>query len=282
MTLAFLGLGRMGVAMAAHVARSDRDLVVWNRTGGRAGSLVALGAREASSVADAVTGADQVVLMLFGPDSVRELLPQVLAALAPGALVIDGTTIGPDAAREFAATCATAGVRYLDAPVAGSTGPATDGTLGVLVGASPADYAEALPLLALWGAPEKIRLVGPVGAGSAMKLCVNQGLGVLAAGLGESLRLGADLGVDRTALLDILGATAYGWLLAQKRPMLDARDYGATTFSLELMAKDLGLALTATGTPLAVTRGAFEVAQRAVAAGRGGQDYSAMTGHLAD
>ena len=282
MTLAFLGLGRMGVAMAAHVARSNYDLVVWNRTPGRAASLVALGAREASSVADAVTGADLVVLMLFGPDSVREVLPQVLAAAAPGALVIDGTTIGPDAAREFAAICAAAGVRYLDAPVAGSTGPATDGTLGVLVGANETDYAEALPLLSLWGTTEKIRLVGPVGAGSAMKLCVNQGLGVLAAGLGESLRLGADLGVDRTALLDILGATAYGWMLAQKRPMLDARDYSATTFSLELMAKDLGLALTSTDTDLAVTRGAFEAAQRAVAAGHGGSDYSALTGHLAD
>ena len=282
MTLAFLGLGRMGVAMAAHVARSHHDLVVWNRTGGRAGSLVALGAREAASVADAVTGAEVVVLMLFGPDSVREVLPLVLAAAAPGALVIDGTTIGPEAAREFAATCAAAGVRYLDAPVAGSTGPATDGTLGVLVGASAADYAEALPLLSLWGSPEKIRLVGPVGAGSAMKLCVNQGLGVLAAGLGESLRLGADLGVDRTALLDVLGATAYGWLLAQKRPMLDARDYSATTFSLDLMAKDLGLALTSTGSDLAVTRGAFDAAQRAVAAGHGGADYSAMTGFLAD
>ena len=282
MTVAFLGLGRMGVAMAAHVARSDHDLVVWNRTPGRAASLVALGARAAASVADAVTGADLVVLMLFGPDSVREVLPQVLVAAAPGALVIDGTTIGPDAAREFAATCAAAGVRYLDAPVAGSTGPATDGTLGVLVGASEADYAEALPLLSLWGAPEKIRLVGPVGAGSAMKLCVNQGLGVLAAGLGESLRLGADLGVDRTALLDVLGATAYGWLLAQKRPMLDARDYSATTFSLELMAKDIGLALTSTDTDLAVTRGAYDAAQRAVAAGHGGFDYSALTGHLAD
>ena len=281
MHIAFLGLGRMGVAMAAHIARSEHELVVWNRTPGRAEPLVALGAREGTSVADAVGGAGQIVLMLFGPDSVRAVLPQVLAAAAPGALVIDGTTIGPDAAREFAATCAAAGVRYLDAPVAGSLAPAAAGTLGVLVGADPADYAEALATLSLWGAPEKIRLVGPVGAGSAMKLCVNQGLGVLAAGLGESLRLGADLGVDRTALLDVLGATAYGWLLAQKRPMLDARDYSATTFSLELMAKDLALALTATDTDLAVTRGAFEAAQRAVAAGRGGEDYSAMTGHLA-
>ena len=84
-----------------------------------------------------------------------------------------------------------------------------------------------------------------MGAGSALKLCVNQGIGVLAAGLGETLRLGRDLGLDRTLLLDVLGTTAYGWTLQQKRSMLDADDYADTQFSLDLLAKDLALALDA-------------------------------------
>lgn len=282
MRVAFLGLGRMGVAMASHVARADHELIVWNRTRGKAGPLVELGAKEAGSVAEAVDGAERIVVMLFGPDSVRAVLPEMIAAALPGALVIDSTTVGPQAAQEFEKACTAAGLRYVDAPVAGSTGPATEGTLGVLVGGSEQDYDDARPLLSLWGAPEKIRRVGAVGAGSAMKLCVNQGLGVMAAGLGESLRLGRDLGLDRAALLDALASTAYGWLLGQKRPMLESQDYSGTTFSLDLLAKDLDLALQAGDTDLAVTRASYDGARRALAAGHSGEDYAALAGHLAD
>jgi 3-hydroxyisobutyrate dehydrogenase-like beta-hydroxyacid dehydrogenase len=272
--------GRMGVLMAGHVLSAGHDLVVWNRTPGKAHPLVARGAREAETVAEAVRDADRVVLMLFGPDSVREVLPEVVRAAAFDTLVIDGTTIGPEAAREFAALTANAGLRYVDAPVAGSTGPAAEGTLGVLVGGAQADYEDALPLLHLWGAPEKVRRVGQVGAGSALKLCVNQGLGVMAAGVGESLRLGRSLGVDRAALLDVLGMTAYGWYLAQKRPMLEAGDFSGTTFSLDLMAKDLDLAVAAGG-DLPVTAACLEAARGALAE-HAGEDYAAMTAWLAD
>ncbi len=277
MTTAFLGLGRMGVLMAGHVLSAGHDLAVWNRTPGRASDLVARGAREAATVAEAVRDADRVVLMLFGPESVRAVLPEVVAAARPGTLVVDGTTIGPDAAREFGLLAASSGLRYVDAPVAGSTGPAADGTLGVLVGGSASDYEDALPLLHLWGAPEKVRRVGEVGAGSALKLCVNQGLGVMAAGVGESLRLGRALGLDRTALLDVLGTTAYGWYLAQKRPMLDADDFSGTTFSLDLMAKDLDLAVQAGG-ELPVTAACLDTA-RAALQQHAGEDYSAMTAY---
>ena len=91
---------------------------------------------EAGSVQAAVAGAEVVVLMLFGPESVRAVLPDVLVGAPAGVLIVDGTTIGPAAAREFGALCAVAGARYAEAPVAGSVGPATAGTLGVFVGAS--------------------------------------------------------------------------------------------------------------------------------------------------
>lgn len=280
--VAFLGLGRMGAPMAAHVARAGHALTVWNRSPGKAAELVELGATEARSVAAAVKGAEVVVLVLFGPESVREVLAEVCAAAAPGTLVVDASTIGPEAAHEFGAACASAGLRYVDAPVAGSTRPAADGTLGVLAGGSPADYDEALPLLHLWGDPERVRRVGDVGAGSALKLCVNQGLGVMAAGLGESLRLGRDLGLDREVLLDVLSGTAYGWYLGQKRAMVEAGDYGATTFSLDLLAKDLDLVVEAADSDLEVTRACLDQARRALAAGHSGEDYAAVTGHIAD
>src|SRR3954465_5426201 len=133
MKVAFLGLGRMGVPMAAHLVRAGHDVTVWNRTPGKAGDLVELGATEARSVASAVTGAEVVVLMLFAPDAGRAVLsdvldhaPQPAGGLdhAPAALVVDCSPIGPDAAHEFAKACHARGLRYVDAPVAGSTKPA--------------------------------------------------------------------------------------------------------------------------------------------------------------
>ena len=282
MRVAFLGLGRMGALMAGHVLSGGHDLVVWNRTPGKAAALVERGAREAPSVSAAVAGAEVVVLMLFGPDSVRAVLAEVCAAAPPGTLVVDSTTVGPEAAREFAATATAAGLRYVDAPVAGSVGPAADGTLGVLAGGAQGDVDEALPLLSLWGAPDRVRRVGEVGSGSALKLCLNQSIGVLAAGLGESLRLGRELGLDRELLLEVLGATGYGWFLGQKRAMLDSGDFGgAVTFSVDLMAKDLRLAVEAAHGPLPVTAASASAAA-AAADEASGQDYAVMTAHVAD
>ena len=281
MRVAFLGLGRMGALMAGHVLSGGHDLVVWNRTPGKAAALVERGAREAPSITAAVSGADIVALMLFGPDSVREVLREVCAAAPPGTLVIDSTTVGPEAAREFAATATAAGLRYVDAPVAGSVGPAADGTLGVLAGGAQGDVDEALPVLSLWGAPDRVRRIGEVGSGSALKLCVNQSLGVLAAGLGESLRLGRELGLERELLLEVLGATGYGWFLGQKRPMLDSGDFSATTFSIDLMVKDLRLAVDAAHGALPVTAASASAAASAADAASG-QDYAVVTLHVAD
>ena len=281
MRVAFLGLGRMGVLMAGHVLSAGHDLVVWNRTPGKAAPLVARGAREAPSVGAAVAGAEVVALMLFGPDSVRQVLAEVCAAAPPGTLVVDSTTVGPEAAREFAATAAARGLRYVDAPVAGSVGPAADGTLGVLAGGSQGDYDDALPVLSLWGAPDRVRRVGEVGAGSALKICLNQSLGVLAAGLGESLRLGRELGLDRDLLLEVLSMTGYGWFLGQKRSMLDSGDFTATTFSVDLMAKDLRLAVDASHGGLPVTAACAEAAA-AAADVASGQDYAVLTASVAD
>lgn len=276
--VALLGLGRMGVPLAAHVVRAGHELTVWNRTPGRP---VPPGATEARSVAAAVEGAEVVLLVLFGPDAVREVLPQVVAH-APGALVVDVSTIGPDAAHEFARTCAGGGLRYVDAPVAGSVQPATEGTLGVFLGGPADDVAAARVLTDLWADPERVLHVGGVGSASALKLCVNQSLGMMAAGLGESLRLGRDLGLDRGVLLGVLSRTAYGWYLGQKADMVRSGDYTATSFSLELLVKDLALAVSAADSDLALTRAALAQALHALDAGHGGEDYSALTGHLAD
>jgi 3-hydroxyisobutyrate dehydrogenase len=280
MRVAFLGLGRMGVLMAKHVLDAGHELTVWNRTPGKAGDLVAAGAREAKTAAEATADADVAVLMLFGPDSVREVLPEIARE---GLLVIDSTTIGPAAAHEFGRLCKSKGARYVDAPVAGSLEPAASGTLGVLAGCDEADWSEAEKLLHLWGDPARVRRIGAVGSGSALKLVVNQGLGVLAAGLGEALLMAGQLGLDRGVVLDVLEQGAYGFTVKQKRELLEAGDFSDTRFSVDLLAKDLDLAVNAArDAELDVTAAALTAARRTMAAGHSGEDYAAIIGHLAD
>jgi 3-hydroxyisobutyrate dehydrogenase-like beta-hydroxyacid dehydrogenase len=195
---------------------------------------------------------------------------------------VDCSTIGPDAAHEFARVCADGGLRYVDAPVAGSVKPATEGTLGVFLGGTASDVAQARTLTDLWADPERVFHVGAVGSASALKLVVNTSLGVMAAGLGEAMRLGRDLGLVRGELLQVLRRGAYGWLIEQKLPMLEASDYSATTFSLDLLAKDLTLAVAAADSDLEVVRAALDQAHRTLAAGHAGEDFASITGHIAD
>lgn len=285
MRIAMLGLGRMGVALAGHVLTAGHDLVVWNRTPGRAAGLVERGAREAGSPAEAAAGAEVVVTMLFGPDAVRSVLlgdDGVVAGADPGTLVVDSSTIGVSAAVELGAALEQRGLRFVDAPVIGSVGPAEKGTLGVVAGGSVEDVARARPLLELWGDPERVRHVGEVGTGSAMKLVVNTTLGTVMVGVGEALRLAHDLGLERETALDVLGGgTPVAFTVGLKRQMLADADYGPAQFSLDLLVKDLELALASGRHDLPSTRAALDAARAAVTAGHGPEDFAALAGHLA-
>ncbi|HEU4676445.1 MAG TPA: NAD(P)-dependent oxidoreductase [Motilibacteraceae bacterium] len=283
MNVAFLGLGRMGAAMARHVLDAGHSLTVWNRSPGKADALVGAGAKEAATPAEAARDADVVVLMLFGPDSVREVLlgdDGVVQTAREGTLVVDATTIGPAATREFADAVGQHGLRYLDAPVAGTVGPATEGTLGVFVGGADDDVAQARPLLEAWGDPQKVLHLGPVGAGSALKLVVNLALGITAEGVGEALRLAADLGVDRGAALKALGAGPFGWFLNQKGAMVESGSYSPTAFSLDLAAKDVDLAVSSASRELPASAAALAQLRAASVAGRGDDDYASLVGFL--
>jgi 3-hydroxyisobutyrate dehydrogenase len=277
----FLGMGRMGRLIAAHILTAGHELTVWNRTPGKAGELVSRGAREAGTVEEAVADADAVVLMLFGADSVHEVLGRIATAAPAGTLVIDATTTGPEAARQLSDEAAERGLRYVDAPVAGSLGPAKEGMLTILVGGSDEDVADARLLLELWGDPQRIRHLGSPGAGNALKAVVNMCLGIAAAGLGEALKLGTDLHLDRSVVLDALEAGPFGWTIKQKRQMLDSGEFTPASFSLDLMSKDLTAALDSAAGALPLLSTAQQLATRAIEDGRGDQDYATMAGYEA-
>jgi len=287
LSVAFLGLGKMGVLMAGHALDAGHRLTVWNRSPGRAGDLIARGAREASSPADAARGAEVVVTMLFDGDAVRSVLlggdgadGGAAAGAAAGTLFVDSSTTGPDVARDLASELAALGHRFVDAPVAGSTPVAEQGELTVLAGGAQPDVEAARPLLETWGSAEKSRRVGGVGSGQAMKLVINLSLAVTIAGIGECLRLSRDLGLDLGASLDVLGISPFATLLGAKRAMLEAQDYEPATFGLDAMTKDVRLAVDAGDSELAVARTVLAEAERALV-GYSGADMAALAGHLA-
>ena len=165
----------------------------------------------------------------------------VAAGARPGLLCVDMSTIGRSWARRIGARLAERDVRFMDAPVTGSSPKAQDGTLTIMAGGEPADFERARPLFEAMG--ELVVHVGPLGDGQMVKLINNAVAATNAAVVGEALLLGRRSGVDLDALLKVMGAGAGGsaMLALKARPMIDG-DY-TTLFKLEHMLKDVRLCL---------------------------------------
>lgn len=283
MRIGWCGVGRMGSLMAGRLLAAGHEVAVWNRTAQRCAPLVAAGARAADSPAAAADGADAVVLVLFGPDSVAEVLSGPDGVLAADALprhVVDTTTIAPSDARRFAATCTDRGVAYLDAPLFGSVDAAAAGTVETWVGGAADDVAAITPVLLGWCRPDGVHHAGPTGAGAAIKIVRNMAHAIATAGIGEALRLAADVGVDRQEALAAIGAGPFAWTMAQKTAALADRDFGEVAFSVDLLAKDARLAIDGAARPMPLTTAAWQWAVAASAAGVGGQDYPAVAAFI--
>ena len=276
--IGFCGLGTMGSAMAANLRKAGFEVTVWNRTPGRAADLVALGAREAPTPADAARAADVVVTcvsdtpdveaVLFGPEGVA-------AGLAAGGLVIDCSTISPEATAAFAARLAGKGAGFVDAPVSGGSEGARLATLTIFAGGSDADVERARPVLAAMG--KTITHFGPAGAGQAVK-AVNQ---VVIAGVylavAEGMVLAMRAGLDPAAVVAALGGGVAGsWILANRSAKMINNEY-PLGFRTSLHLKDLGIALELArtlGVSLPVAGLAAQLESGLVARGYGDEDMS--------
>lgn len=242
--IAFLGLGVMGGAMAANLARSGYPIKVWNRTPNRPGSQMAnnAGATVVSSIREAVESAD-IVFSCVGdvPDVEAVLLGSggVAESARPGTLVIDTSTIGPDAARQIGAELKNRNLRFLDAPISGGDIGAKNGTLTIMVGGEPADFEESKPLLEVLG--RTICLCGPVGSGQGVKLC-NQVLAAIhMVALCEAMQLAQQQGIDPDLIIEVCSTGAAGsWALSNLGPKIVASDF-QPGFMIQHMLKDLRL-----------------------------------------
>ncbi|MER7283244.1 NAD(P)-dependent oxidoreductase [Dactylosporangium sp. NPDC000244] len=274
MTLAVLGTGIMGAAVARNWLKAGREVRVWNRTRGNAEPLAADGAVVAAGPADAVAGADPVVTMLFDAASVAEVMRAAAPGLAPGTLWLQLSTVGAAGAAELAGLAAELGLVYVDAPVLGTRGPAEQGKLNVLASGPEAARARVEELCAPIAA--KVTWLGEAGQGSRAKLVVNSWVVTATAALAQSAALADALGVD---FLPLIEGGALDWPYAHlKGPLMRERDY-PVAFPAEGAAKDarlVGELAAAVGVDSSVVDAARELLEEAVARGRGEDDMAAV------
>ena len=237
-TVAVLGTGRMGGAIARRLGASGLDVAVWDRTTATAEALNI--GRVARTPADATRGAEFAISIVTDAAGVAEVYlgPHGAFAGGEGTLFIEMSTAGPDSIERLSTEASAQGRRLLEAPVIGSVPAIESGTLAILVGGSPQDLAQARPVLGLLG---EIHHVGAIGSAARLKLVSNSMLGIISAGAAELLAAGAAAGLEREQVF---------WALARQAPGLNARKAGflqdrqePVLFAVRDLVKDLGLAL---------------------------------------
>jgi 3-hydroxyisobutyrate dehydrogenase len=276
-TVAVLGAGALGRAMAVRLTDEGFAVRVWNRTPERAAE-VAAERPEVSVVGtgeDAVTGADVVLTVVRDESAVAAAGDAVLRHLAPDAVWVQASTIGPSAARRMAERAAAAGVAYLDAPVSGSTVPARAGKLVWLVSGADEALHRARPVLDALGSA--VHVLGTAGhEGSAAKVVVNAWMAAAVVAASDAYALADRLGVDHAALRDVLGAGALAMPYAlQKMTAMDERAF-EPGFAVELALKDLRLAAADGDFRSPLLDVLLERFAAADAAGHGGLDVAAV------
>ncbi|EFC79961.1 NAD(P)-dependent oxidoreductase [Parafrankia sp. EUN1f] len=245
MKVAFIGLGTMGFPMAGHLTGAGFSTVVHNRTEATARRWVQrYPGSSAPTPAEAATGADVVCVCVGADDDVRQVLTGpagALAALRPGATIVDHSTTSAELAVEIARHAAEAGVGFVDAPVSGGQAGAEAGRLSIMCGADPEVLETVRPVLAAYGAT--ITRIGPVGSGQLTKM-VNQILVASAiAGAAEALNFAMAAGLDTDLVLDAVGGgAASSWYLNNRGHTMvrDEFDFG---FAVDWMRKDLRICL---------------------------------------
>jgi 3-hydroxyisobutyrate dehydrogenase len=278
--VAFLGLGTMGAAMAANLARAGFAVTAWNRTPGRAPELSDLGIAIARNPADAAARADIIVICVSDTPDVEAVLfgqDGVVGGARAGSLIVDCSTIAPSGSWDFAARLKEHGLSMVDAPVSGGSEGAKNATLTIFVGGDEDDFERARPVLTALG--RTITHVGPIGAGQAVKAVNQVILAGAYLGVAEGIVLAIKAGLDVEQVVAALGGgAAQSWVLANRAGRMIDNDY-PLGFKVALHRKDLGIALELAnqlGAVLPVTGLAAQFESGLIAAGHGDDDISAV------
>lgn len=283
--VAFLGLGTMGLGMVRNLLGAGHEVTVWNRSAGPLQQAKDAGATTADTFASAVDGAEVVMYCLSDDTAVREVVlveDGLAAVVGSDTLVIDLSTISPEASAAERDAFTARGVRFLDAPVFGSRGEASDGGLWIVVGGDRRDYDAALPVLEPLS--ETVHYLGAGGSGVRMKLVGNLVVASQLLALGEALTLAARAGLDLRTVLEVLHVTDFrSPIFDGVGPAVLADDY-SPSFALHLMQKDGRLIqefASGLGVPVPSVAAASRYVDAAMAAGWQGENASALIKALA-
>ncbi len=280
MALGFIGLGIMGSRMAARLLDGGYDVMVYNRTREKAEPLLDRGAAWADSPAAVGRESDHLFSMLSDPKAVEAVAfgrDGFLDEMAADALWVDCSTVNPSFSVRMALEATERGVRFVDAPVAGSREVAERGELIFFAGGHERDLASCAPYFEVMGS--RTVHVGAVGLGTGMKMLVNTMIATSLAAFSEVAVLGEQLGIDRETVFDtLLNAPVTPPFLKGKRDAMLADDYDVH-FPLKLMQKDLHLVATTAyeqQTSAPVANAAKELFAMARQAGLEDLDYAAV------
>jgi len=285
MKIAFVGLGNMGGGMAANLAKAGHEVRAFDISDEARARAAEHGCTPAGTVAEAVSGADAVVTMLPNGAIVEQIYSaEIIGNAAPGALLLDCSTIDVATARKVGQLAADAGLDLVDAPVSGGIAAANGGTLTFMVGGSDAAFARAEPILAAMG--KAVIHAGQIGAGQAAKICNNMLLGASMVATCEAFALAEKLGLDLQTFYDISSkASGQNWSMTSYCPVPGVgpvspadNDYKGG-FAAALMLKDLRLALGAAadaGAQVPMGARAEELYARFVEAGNATTDFSGI------
>jgi L-serine 3-dehydrogenase (NAD+) len=285
--IAFIGLGHMGLPMARNLLKAGFVLRVFDLVQAAMDELAAEGALPATSAAEAAQDAQVVISMLPASRHVEGLYlgnAGLLTSLKPGTLVLECSTIAPQAARRVHQAASARGIEMLDAPVSGGTAGAAAGTLTFMVGGAAATLAKAHAIFAAMGS--NIFHAGPDGAGQVAKVCNNQVLAVQMIATAEAMAMGVANGLEPGVLAEIMRQSSGGnWTLEKYNPWPGVMENAPATrgysggFMAELMAKDLGLAqeaaqVSGSSTPMGAL--ALQLYRLLLKQGKGKQDFSVV------
>jgi len=285
MKIAFVGLGNMGGGMAANLAKAGHEVRAFDISDEARARAAEHGCTPAGTVAEAVSGADAVVTMLPNGAIVEQIYSaEIIGNAAPGALLLDCSTIDVATARKVGKLAADAGLDLVDAPVSGGIAAANGGTLTFMVGGSDAAFARAEPILAAMG--KAVIHAGQIGAGQAAKICNNMLLGASMVATCEAFALAEKLGLDLQTFYDISSkASGQNWSMTSYCPVPGVgpvspadNDYKGG-FAAALMLKDLRLALGAAadaGAQVPMGARAEELYARFVEEGNATTDFSGI------
>ena len=276
----WIGTGRMGIAMAARLAKSGADLTAWNRTKAKAEPLAAHGVTIADAIAD-LRGLDVVFTMVSTPADLEQVLLGDGGLLADSdhvpSTVVDCSTVSTDSSEAMRAACEERGVAFLAAPVSGNGKVVRAGGLSLVVSGPEGAYRNVEHLLQPLG--KSVTYVGAGDVARLVKICHNLMLGVVTQSLAEITVLAEKGGVPRAAFLEFLNNSVMGSVFTRyKSPAFVNLDF-TSTFTPILLRKDFDLGMAAArelDVPMPVAAATQQAVQASVSSGRVDEDFAIL------